>query len=62
MKNLLFAFTGVIAFLLIAQLLYARNYAVNAPIQSSKDTQQEQVGYTPPDRGFPAMTLPSGTR
>ena len=61
MKTLLFAFTGVITFLLVTQLLHARHYGDRATLQNT-DITSEEVEYTPPQSGLPEITLPSGTR
>jgi hypothetical protein len=60
MKTLFFAFTGVVTFLLITQLLQARYYGEQTPFDSANNPQE--VEFAPPNRGFPATTLPSGTR
>ncbi|MGK7928215.1 MAG: hypothetical protein AB4290_23715 [Spirulina sp.] len=60
MKTLVFAFTGVVAFLLIAQLLHASHYVSHS--RFNPDSTEAEINYTPPNRDFPATTLPSGTR
>ncbi|MBP0017070.1 MAG: hypothetical protein J7647_05855 [Cyanobacteria bacterium SBLK] len=61
MKTLLFALTGIMTFVLVTQLLYAKNYG-DRSIQHDLDGTRGEVRYAPPYRGIPTITLPSGTR
>lgn len=61
MKTLLFALTGIMTFVLVTQLLYAKNYGERST-QQNIDGTREEVHYAPPHRGIPTITLPSGTR
>lgn len=61
MKTLLFAFTGIVAFMLMTQMLHHQNYRDASNLHNTDDTREE-VNFVSPNRGIPTITLPSGTR